>query len=223
MRHALVVAVGVHAAVLAAVAPGVPRQVVPEAVALAWVEAVPEADAPPPSAEPVASVAAAPVTRGASPTAAPAVPPREPDGSRIAPPRSAAVARAAPARAATDRTVPHGSAAAGAATVASVAPGPTNPPAPLPGAATPPPAYPAASRARGEQGSVVMAVDVAASGAVAEVVVAASSGHPRLDAAAREAVAAWRFRPALADGAPVAGSLRHTIHFRLDTQGGLAW
>jgi protein TonB len=44
---------------------------------------------------------------------------------------------------------------------------------------------------------------VGADGAVGPVVIEQSSGHPELDEAAREAVAAWRFEPARRRGVPV--------------------
>ena len=78
------------------------------------------------------------------------------------------------------------------------------------------PTYPEASRLRGEQGAVGLELSVDAGGRVTAVVVARSSGWPSLDAAARSAVAAWRFRPATTGtGQPVAGNIRTTIHFRL--------
>jgi len=36
-----------------------------------------------------------------------------------------------------------------------------------------------------------------------------------LDAAARRAVAEWRFRPAMRDGEPIVGTIRTSVHFRL--------
>jgi protein TonB len=78
------------------------------------------------------------------------------------------------------------------------------------------PAYPEASRLRGEQGAVGLDLSIDAQGRVVSVVVARSSGSPALDAAARDAVTAWRFRPAMVDGRPVPGAIRTTIHFRLN-------
>ncbi len=60
----------------------------------------------------------------------------------------------------------------------------------------PKPAYPIVSRRNGEEGKVQLRVRVATDGSAMEVEVKQSSGFPRLDAAAREAVLKWRFVPA---------------------------
>ncbi|MBI2315802.1 MAG: energy transducer TonB [Betaproteobacteria bacterium] len=68
----------------------------------------------------------------------------------------------------------------------------------------PSPAYPAISRRLGEQGRVVLRVLVSAAGLIQEVQVRTSSGHARLDEAARETVHRWRFVPARRGEQPVA-------------------
>lgn len=60
----------------------------------------------------------------------------------------------------------------------------------------PPPAYPALSRRLGEAGEVRLKVRVSATGLPARIELAHSSGSERLDRAARDAVARWRFIPA---------------------------
>lgn len=60
----------------------------------------------------------------------------------------------------------------------------------------PPPVYPAVSRRRGEKGKVLLRVLVSADGRSQEVRLHASSGFPRLDRAALDAVRDWRFLPA---------------------------
>lgn len=60
----------------------------------------------------------------------------------------------------------------------------------------PAPQYPPMSRRRGETGRVLLRVYVSADGLAERVELRASSGFERLDAAAREAVARWRFVPA---------------------------
>jgi protein TonB len=78
-----------------------------------------------------------------------------------------------------------------------------------------PPRYPEAARRRGEQGRVVLQVDVSADGAPVDVTVAEGSGIPSLDAAALNAVRQWRFVPATRAGKPVAAVARVPVRFRL--------
>jgi periplasmic protein TonB len=66
-----------------------------------------------------------------------------------------------------------------------------------------PPEYPVDAAADGEQGTVVLLIHVAPSGRAAGVDVVRSSGYLSLDSAARDAVAKWRFLPAVKDGQPV--------------------
>jgi len=77
------------------------------------------------------------------------------------------------------------------------------------------PGYPETARLRGEQGTVGLELSIGANGRVANVSVARSSGSPMLDTAARRAVADWRFRPAMRDGEAVVGTIRTSVHFRL--------
>lgn len=60
----------------------------------------------------------------------------------------------------------------------------------------PPPAYPRLSRRMGEQGKVLLRVLVSDDGSSKKVEIESSSGSSRLDQAASEAVANWRFVPA---------------------------
>jgi protein TonB len=78
-----------------------------------------------------------------------------------------------------------------------------------------PPGYPESARRRGEQGRVVLRVDVSADGLPADVTVAEGSGFPNLDAAALGAVRQWRFVPATRGGTPVAATAQVPIRFRL--------
>lgn len=105
---------------------------------------------------------------------------------------------------------------------------PVAPPAPTPIAVTPPvfnadylenppPAYPALSRRLGEQGRVILRVLVNAAGSADEVQVRSSSGHARLDAAARDTVRGWKFVPAKRGGQPVAAWVLIPISFRLES------
>ena len=65
------------------------------------------------------------------------------------------------------------------------------------------PSYPADSARAHEEGTVVLRVLVDADGNPQRVEIARSSGHARLDAAARDGVLHARFRPVLRDGAAV--------------------
>lgn len=79
----------------------------------------------------------------------------------------------------------------------------------------PEPGYPPASRRLGEEGKVVLRVQVSADGEPLEVDVATSSGFRRLDIEARRTIARWRFIPAKKDGKPIPGSANVTIIFKL--------
>ncbi len=78
-----------------------------------------------------------------------------------------------------------------------------------------PPHYPSAARRRGDEGTVVIGVDISAAGRGERVEIIQSSGYNTLDEAALEAVREWRFVPAKRDGIAVAGSLRIPVLFRL--------
>ncbi|MBI5791525.1 MAG: energy transducer TonB [Rhodocyclales bacterium] len=77
------------------------------------------------------------------------------------------------------------------------------------------PAYPAASRRRGETGSVVLRVELDEQGAVAEAWIETASGHERLDHAALVAVKTWRCTPPRRNGEAVRAIARQAFHFLL--------
>lgn len=60
----------------------------------------------------------------------------------------------------------------------------------------PAPAYPSISRRRGEEGTVLLELLVLADGRVTDVKIKESSGYPRLDRSALDAVKRWRYKPA---------------------------
>ncbi|WP_228720762.1 energy transducer TonB [Nitrogeniibacter mangrovi] len=114
-----------------------------------------------------------------------------------------------------------------------VAVAPTQPtPAPAPAPAAPPPVtsarfdaaylnnprpgYPRLSRRMGEQGTVQLRVHVSAEGTPLDIELHHSSGHKRLDEAARAAVAHWRFVPARRGDTPVASWVIVPIEFKLE-------
>ena len=78
-----------------------------------------------------------------------------------------------------------------------------------------PPPYPYLARRRGQEGRVVLLVQVSAAGDALAVRLRDSSGHRLLDQAALEAVKAWRFIPASRLGRPVAGSVAVPVSFKL--------
>jgi len=80
----------------------------------------------------------------------------------------------------------------------------------------PPPVYPAMSRRVGEQGRVVLRVLVNPKGRADDVEIRSSSGHVRLDDAARETVRRWRFVPAKRGDQPVPAWVLIPISFKLE-------
>jgi periplasmic protein TonB len=114
------------------------------------------------------------------------------------------------------------------APVAAAAPVVAAPPPPTPAPVTaarfdadylknPPPAYPPLSRRMREEGKVLLSVRVSPQGAAESVQVRQSSGFPRLDEAALEAVRHWRFVPARRGEETIAASVIVPLVFRLDS------
>lgn len=201
-------AVAIHAAAFALLAAVVPAEQVAEFVrplAVRVIESAPPAsEAPPKPLPPV--VQQKPLRPVAPPpevvTPAPVPVPQAFTASAQAAPAASAGAPAAVSPAPTFATAP-----------ASVSPprfdaGYLN---------NPKPPYPATSRRRGEEGKVVLRVHVTPEGRSAAIEVKASSGHERLDAAAREAVAHWRFVPAQRGDEPVAAWVVVPIVFSLES------
>ena len=78
------------------------------------------------------------------------------------------------------------------------------------------PRYPPASVRAHEEGTVTLRVLVDANGVPQRVEIARSSGHPRLDASAKESVERARFRPVMQDGVAVPAWGVVPIAFRLE-------
>ena len=78
------------------------------------------------------------------------------------------------------------------------------------------PSYPEASRSRGEQGVVLLKVEVLANGRVGQLEVEKSSGYERLDERALRTVKGWRFKPALKGREVVACWINIPVRFNLD-------
>lgn len=140
----------------------------------------------------------------------------------VAPPPVLTAAPAAPAPAAEFAVVPQ--------PMAAPAPAPSVPAASTspvhPASVTPPrfdadylnnpkPVYPTAARRLGEEGKVVLRVHVTPEGRAGEIELRTPSGHARLDNAAREAVAQWRFVPARQGDEAVAAWVLVPIVFSL--------
>jgi len=80
----------------------------------------------------------------------------------------------------------------------------------------PVPRYPPQSRRLREQGLVVLRVVIDEHGAASSIEIETSSGHTRLDDAAREAVSRAAFRPYVEDGEPRSALVLIPIEFALN-------
>jgi protein TonB len=79
-----------------------------------------------------------------------------------------------------------------------------------------PPSYPAFSRRLGEEGKVVLRVELDETGRVERATIKTSSGYARLDDAALNAVMEWRCHPAQRDGQPVRAVALQPFNFALE-------
>lgn len=79
----------------------------------------------------------------------------------------------------------------------------------------PSPVYPTLAREHGEQGTVLLEVEVLSSGVCGTIRILRSSDHSLLDEAARKGIATWRFRPARRAGAPITVWVEIPVTFRL--------
>ncbi|MDC8446532.1 MAG: energy transducer TonB [Nitrosomonas sp.] len=77
------------------------------------------------------------------------------------------------------------------------------------------PTYPAISRRMGEEGKLVLRVELDEDGRIDDARVIDSSGYDRLDKAALEAVRSWRCRPSIRDGQPVRAVALQPFNFVL--------
>ena len=78
------------------------------------------------------------------------------------------------------------------------------------------PEYPPAAQAQRAQGTTYLGLLIGTDGAVQETRLERSSGYPQLDEAARAALGACRFAPALQDGAPLQQWARTSYVWQLD-------
>lgn len=88
-------------------------------------------------------------------------------------------------------------------------------PAGIIGNKLPAPVYPRESRLRGEEGTVVLEVDVAGDGSVTAIRVAEDCPYPRLTRAAMDAMKNARFTPATRDGVAVPSRVLVPFRFSL--------
>jgi TonB family protein len=77
------------------------------------------------------------------------------------------------------------------------------------------PIYPESSRRKGEEGSVILRVQVDEKGLPLQVTLKKSSGYVRLDDSASMAVGRWRFVPAYVNGTAVVSWVTVPLTFRL--------
>jgi len=151
---------------------------------------------------------------------------------QAAPTQPPAVAPAAAAQASAQAAAP---AAAAPAATPVAAPAAAQPSAPTPAAEpgmpatardtdadykaaylnNPRPAYPLLAIRQGAQGQVLLLVEVLPDGRAGRIELEKFSGHAMLDAAAMNAVRAWRFTPARKDGLLTTQTVRIPIHFNL--------
>lgn len=78
------------------------------------------------------------------------------------------------------------------------------------------PAYPALSRRLGEEGKLVLRVELDETGRISKATVVESSGYSRLDNAALSAVKTWRCRPATRDGRAVPAIALQPFNFVIE-------
>ena len=200
MRRALLISSGLHVSLLAALLLG--RAIRPARVTLA----------PPPRTvqvevvrDPGSEHPGAPTAQPAKPAAkpAPALPPAPKGSEPVAAPTAPPQPAPPPVRLGED------------------APGLTDdvlgpklvPPGRDPSKQNLPPRYPVEAARRGEEGTVRLLVDIAASGVPETVAIQSSSGSASLDEAARAAVLTWHFTPAMRDGHPIGAEIPYVFNF----------
>jgi protein TonB len=81
--------------------------------------------------------------------------------------------------------------------------------------------YDETSRRRGEQGTVHIKAEIGKKGEILKAVIVSSSGYPRLDRIAVNAIRSASFTPTLRNGDPVKSEVEYKIVFRLDERNSL--
>jgi protein TonB len=82
-------------------------------------------------------------------------------------------------------------------------------------ASIPQPIYPKESRRLGEQGTVLLEVEIKSDGSIGEIKILQHPGHERLVSAAIEAIKKARIEPAVEDGKRIASTVRVPFNFVL--------
>lgn len=197
----IVAAIGLHGGFLAWIlnSPQAVPAAIPQVMSVALVSPTPAVQAPAPQAKP--HPARPPVPAKVARPIAP---------SPLAAPSN--IAAAAPAAAPVPATAP------------AAAPAPAAVAAPVVAAQfdadylqNPRPAYPPAARRLGEQGKVWLRAHVLPNGTTDNVEIKQTSGSPRLDTAALEAVKRWRFVPARQGSEPLSSWVVIPISFSLES------
>ncbi|HSW14586.1 MAG TPA: energy transducer TonB [Solimonas sp.] len=80
----------------------------------------------------------------------------------------------------------------------------------------PQPTYPSTAKRLGEEGSVLLDVLVSAEGRVISLSIKKSSGYPRLDQAAMNAVRGWKFKPSRRGDTAIEGRAEVPVDFVLN-------
>jgi periplasmic protein TonB len=78
------------------------------------------------------------------------------------------------------------------------------------------PSYPALSRRLGEEGKLMLKVELDESGRISKTQIVESSGYSRLDNAALSAVKTWRCQPAIQNGQPVRSVALQPFNFVIE-------
>lgn len=146
----------------------------------------------------------------------PPTPSGPPSPRAVTPPPERPVAQQAAAQPATD-SAPPAATSAPQAEAKEVAQAVTPPRSDAAHLNNPPPPYPSLSRRLHEEGRVLLDVYILADGRVGETRLRRSSGHPRLDEAALDAVRRWRYVPARRGDEPIPFWYVQPVDFRLDS------
>ena len=212
---------GVVFGVAAAVLSHAPvKDVVPVPVELE-VEVIAARPDPIAEAPPASGTAAPSPTRESAPVG-PRITRRSREAASVGSPAAALVDPSAPAEAPVVPVAAPSVSATGVAATAARASGPAQQGAGVAVSAkpryrsNPTPDYPIPSKRRGEEGIVLLNVQVSADGTPAAISLNRSCGHPLLDRAALDAVRRWTFEPARAAGVPVSSLVVIPVRFSLD-------